>query len=194
MLRFVAVKPVDLLKHAKSAPEKLSLEAHREAILVLRSKGYTWRDIAQFLGKRGISADHTSVYRLVAKTKEKKSSMNTTTSIAPTAIAYQKALSSIVISDQQRVMLKAHYHALNRSITYTELAKAANYEDYSVANLQYGQLGRTLGEAVGYEFDARPGEKFYSSSIGMPNSYTSGHFQLVMHHELAKAIQLLGWF
>ena len=120
-----------------------------------------------------------------------------TTSIIPTAAAYQKALSSISISDQQRAMLKARYHSPNRSITYTDLAKAAGYSDYGAANLQYGQLGLILGEAVGFEFvdaDARPGEKFYSSSIGMPNPYTSGHFQLVMHHELAKAIAALGWF
>lgn len=191
------MKPADLLKQAKAAPEKQSLAAHSEAVLVLRDKGYTWREIAQFLGERGISADHTSIFRLVSKTKEKKTKMPTNTSIPVTAADYQKALSSIAISDQQRAMLKAHYHALNRSITYTELAKAANYADYGAANLQYGQLGRSLGEAIGYEFDefgARPGVKFYSSSIGMPNSYTSGDFQLVMHHELAKAIQSLGWF
>ncbi len=96
-------------------------------------------------------------------------------------------------------MLKAHHDAPNRSITYTQLAKAAGYETYDGANAQYGALGRTLGEAVGFDFvdsDTRPGQKFYSSAIGFPNPYSEGHFQLVMHHELAKAIASLepNWF
>jgi hypothetical protein len=108
---------------------------------------------------------------------------------------YQKALKEINISDKQKLMLEAHYKATNRSITYTELAKAAGYDDFTVANIQYGKLGRLIGEAVGFEFinsDKDSDRKFYSSSIGMPNSYTEGDFQLVMHHELAKAIKKSG--
>ena len=186
----------EILSQANSAPNKLSLEAHRDTILVLRDKGYTWREIAKFLDERGVSADHTSVYRLVSKPKKKPNNMNTTNQF-PSSEVYQKALTTISISEPQRAMLNAHYDSLNRSITYTKLAEAAGYADYGAANLQYGQLGFNLGEAIGFDFidsDTRPGEKFYSSSIGMPNSYTSGHFQLVMHHELAKAIQSLGWF
>ncbi len=106
---------------------------------------------------------------------------------------YQKALEKISISDKQKLMLEAHYKATNRSITYTELANSAGYDDFTVANSQYGKLGRTLGEAVGFEFvNLDSDRKFYSSSIGMPNSYTEGDFQLVMHHELAKAIKKSG--
>jgi len=94
-------------------------------------------------------------------------------------------------------MLRAHYNKQNRSITYTELASAAGAANHGAANLQYGQLGRDVGEAIGFEFiDAgdRPGERFYSSALGMPNPYTEGEFQLVMHHELAKALEQLNWF
>jgi hypothetical protein len=106
---------------------------------------------------------------------------------------YQKALKEINISDKQKLMLEAHYKATNRSITYTELAKAAGYDDFTVANNQYGKLGRLIGEAVGFEFVKLDKDRtFYSSSIGMPNSYTEGDFQLVMHHELAKAIEKSG--
>lgn len=111
--------------------------------------------------------------------------------------AYEKALQKISITDKQKLMLKAHYEAPNRSITYTQLAQAAGYDNHAVANRQYGQLGRDLGEAVNYQFadaENRPGEKFYSSSIGMPNAYATGDFQLVMHHELSKAIQNLQMF
>ena len=190
------MNPSDLLKLAESAPDKSSLEAHRDAILVLRDKGYTWREIALFLSEKGVSADHTSVYRLVTKPRASKPKMNTTITIPPAA-SYVKALSSITISPEQRKMLNAHYHAHNRSITFTELAKAASYPNYGSANLQYGKLGTSLGEALGFKFDeftADPGTKFRSSAIGMPNNYTSGEFQLIMHHELAKALQELAWF
>lgn len=197
MLLIVAVNPYELLKLAEAAPEKAGLEAHRDAILVLRDKGYTWREIANFLSQKGVTADHTSVYRLVTKPRVSKPKMNTTIPI-PSAASYVKALSSITISPEQKEMLEAHYNAPNRSITYTDLAKAAKYTGGNDgANLHYGKLGRSLGEALDFKFDeftATPGVKFYSSSIGMPNSYTSGEFQLVMHHELAKALQELAWF
>jgi hypothetical protein len=108
---------------------------------------------------------------------------------------YQKALEEISISEKQKLMLEAHYKAINKSITYTDLASSAGYDDFTVANSQYGKLGRLIGEAVGFEFvnlDKDGDRKFYSSSIGMPNSYTEGDFQLVMHHELAKAIKKSG--
>lgn len=110
---------------------------------------------------------------------------------------YKKALGEVLISESQWTMLKAHFEAPNRSITYTQLAESAGYDDYAVANAQYGKLGRAIGEAVNFTFaepDTRPGEKFYGSAIGMPNPYTTGEFQLVMHHELAKAIQDFDFF
>ena len=197
LLRIVGVNPSELLKLAKSAPEKSSLEAHRDAILVLRDKGYTWREIALFLSEKGVSADHTSVYRLVTKPRAIKPKMNTTITIPPAA-SYVKALSSLTIHPNYRKMLKAHYLAHNRSITYTELNKAAGYkEGNDGANLQYGIFGGMLGDALGFKFDefsTAPGTEFRSSAIGMPNNYTSGEFQLIMHHELAKALQELAWF
>jgi len=185
------MKPRNILDEAKTAPLKGSLETHREAIVLLRAKGYTWREIADFLNERGVETDHTKVYRLITKSKTRRTAVT-----IPNAEAYKQALQTIKISDKQRQMLKAHYEQLNRSITYTALAAAAGYDDYEVANRFYGQLGRDLGEALNFEFvdaESRPG-KFYSSSIGMPNAYTTGDFQLVMHHELAKAIDQLHWF
>jgi hypothetical protein len=186
------VKSDRILDDAQSAPTKGTLEAHREAILLLRSKRYTWREIAEFLAERGVQTDHTKIYRLINKAKTR-----TPLVTIPNADAYKKALTQITVSDKQKLMLKAHFQAPNRSITYTELAASAGYDDYVVANRQYGQLGRDLGEAVGFQFvdaETRPGDKFYSSSIGMPNAYTTGDFQLVMHHELAKAVEALHWF
>ena len=188
------MKTKQLLNDAKSAPSKVSLEAHREAILLLREKGYTWRDISDFLAERGIHADHTKIYRFFNKPQSKQRNQEMK---VISAKEYESALKTISITDKQKLMLKAHFEAPNRSISYTQLAEAAGYEDYAVANRQYGQLGKDIGQEVGFQFadsESRPGEKFYSSAIGMPNSYTTGDFQLVMHHELAKAIAALGWF
>ena len=189
------MEPSKILKEAKSAPDRRGLEVHREAVLVLREKDYSWRDIAEFLTERGVQTDHTKVYRMFNKPKKRKTTMIT----IPPATEYKLALSQIKkeITDNQRAMLIAHFEAPSRSITYTQLAAAMGSEKHTDANLQYGNLGAALGEALqkGFEFadsDDRPGEKFYSSSIGMKNAYAEGHFQLVMHHELAKAIAELG--
>ena len=114
----------------------------------------------------------------------------------PSAEAYMQALQSIEndISENQKTMLKAHYNAHNRSITYGDLAASVGYDSYQPANAQYGNLGYKIGAALGFDnWRHDDGTEFHSSAIGMGNQYTAGEFQLVMHHELAKAIADLGW-
>ena len=48
------------------------------------------------------------------------------------------------LSTAHLAMLKAHYRAADRSLTATELAKAAGYSGYASANLQYGLMARNL--------------------------------------------------
>jgi hypothetical protein len=61
----------------------------------------------------------------------------------PTAAEYKIALRAIKISENQRKMLEAHFRAHNRTLTYTQLAKAAReeYDSNKPANSQYGKLG-----------------------------------------------------
>ena len=191
----MSVKRDEIQKDAKSAPDKRGLEAHREAIVLLREKEYTWREIAEFLSERGVQADHTKVFRMFNKPKKTKTTMTNQEIPIPAASDYKRALTSIEINEGQKAMLEAHFKSHNRAITYTELAEAAGYDGYKSANLHYGNLGKKLGEELNFEFwHHEDGTKFYSSSIGQGSSYTAGHFQLVMHHELAKAISELGWF
>jgi hypothetical protein len=116
----------------------------------------------------------------------------------PTANQYVDALKAITISDMQREMLMFHYKAHNRTVTYTELAKAAGYDSYKTANLHYGKLGAALGERLKMPFvplnTNDPDIPFYSSAIGTAKKYEGVEYMLIMHHELAKAIQTLGWF
>ncbi|RVT93148.1 hypothetical protein [Sphingomonas crocodyli] len=63
----------------------------------------------------------------------------------------REALKQIRPSDSQRLMLEAHIAAADRVLTATQLALAAGYDDYVVANGQYGSLGRALAEEMEWE-------------------------------------------
>lgn len=192
---------------AEHGRDKDDLSNHIETIAVLRNKRHTWRKIAKFLSERGVEVDHTKVYRFAKANEEKinriaNRSVNMTKSnqaVVPTANEYAEALNAIKISPAQKQMLTAHYLAHNRSITYTELANAAGFDSHVAANSQYGKLGRELGEKLEFKFlkSKTRDEPFYSSAIGADNpNIPDEHeeYQLVMHHELAKALDKLGWF
>ena len=58
-----------LLQEALEAPVKVQLEDHRAAVEALRTKGYSWREIADFLSERGVNTDHTRLYRTFGAAK-----------------------------------------------------------------------------------------------------------------------------
>ena len=181
----------DIYKDAEKADDKRGLEPHFDTIQLLRKKGYSWRDVAAFFVERGVSTDHTKVYRQYKKLK----TMNTYKN--PSVEEYVNALKNIQLNEQQRDMLKAHYNSHQVTITYTELAHAAGYDDYSAANSQYGKLAHILGDAAGYEFResrVRKGELFYGSAVGYEKESSGEEFELVMHPELIKAITKLELF
>lgn len=198
----------EILKDALVAKGKgENLADYIETIAVLRDKRWTWREISQFLNDRGISVDHTKVYRFAVANEEKinqilNRSVNMSKSnqtVIPSSEEYINALNSIKISDAQRKMLAAHYKAHNRSITYTELANSAGFDKHVSANRFYGELGRDLGENLGFKFSKSKVRDayFYSSAIGSDNPnipQEDEEYQLIMHHELSKALDKLGWF
>lgn len=202
------MKSVDkMLKDALAEPAKDDLSEYLEVIAVLRGKRNTWRDIAKFLSDRGVAVDHTKVYRFAVANEDKINQFanrginmsKSNQAVVPTSDEYVDALNAISISPAQKKMLGAHYKAHNRSITYTELANAAGFDKHIAANSQYGSLGRELGEKLEFKFlkskvrDAY----FYSSAIGADNPNIledDEEYQLIMHHELAKALDKLGWF
>lgn len=61
--------PVDfLLLDAEKEPTRVALPSYIQVIEVLREKkGFSFREIAEWLSKRGVEADHNSVYRLYTK-------------------------------------------------------------------------------------------------------------------------------
>ena len=60
----------ELLAAAKAATAKVRLEEYREVVQELRGKGFTWREVADFLTERGVTTDHTWVYRTFGKKKK----------------------------------------------------------------------------------------------------------------------------
>jgi hypothetical protein len=198
---------IDLLAVARSAPPKDSLDAHLTAIVELRAKGYTWREIATFLTDNGVPTDHSKVFRLVAKHQRLES--ETAAFQVPASAEYLKGLKGLDakgrVSAAAKAMLGRHFLAHNRTVTYTQLAQAAATAgrrdaagaSHRTANSTYGKLGRALGEAIDMSFAPdEHGNPFYSSALGLANPMTpaGAEFELVMHHELAKAIEQLGWF
>lgn len=181
--------PREILREALSLPDKDALSPHLAAICALREKNYSWRDIADFLRARGVETEHTKVFRLYTKHRSQVMSI-------PDAHTYADGLRAIKLTAAQSQMLQFHYRAHNRTVTYTELAKATGSADHRTANSAYGKLGRMLGEAIGFTFPIAGdrGEPFYSGSIGIDAPRTAtNEYRLMMHHELAKAIDLLGW-
>ncbi len=189
--------PEEILQEAKRTREKDSLAVHEKAIRTLREKKYSWRDIAKFLCDRGVETDHSKVFRFVQKIGRLKMDARPEF-VVPTAEKYVQALKEINMSDIQRKMLAFHFHAHNRTATFTELAKAAGYDTHSVANLHYGGLGNVLGNYLGIAFDTLddddPESQYRSSAIGTAKKYDKKEWTLIMHHELAKAVETLGWF
>lgn len=68
----------------------------------------------------------------------------------PCAEEVREAFSQVSMNKAQEAMLTAHLASPGHILTATELAQAAGYKDYSVANSQYGMLARRLAEELGY--------------------------------------------
>jgi len=196
----------EILKAAELVQSRVVLDDYYPVVVKLRDKGLAWREIAGFLKSHGVETDHSKVFRMFCKAEQIKAFA------VPSAHAYAQALSALEAKGQinaaAKAMLAHHYKAHNRTVTYTQLAQAAADRDESksvtdkvthkTANLVYGKLGRLLGETMNMQFapaDDRGG-LFYSSSIGFENPLVvpGMNFELVMHHELSKALDTLGWF
>jgi transposase-like protein len=57
--------PPELLFHeAEQEPDFRTLSAYADSIGMLRTKGFSYREIAEWLSQRGIHVDHNAVYRV----------------------------------------------------------------------------------------------------------------------------------
>lgn len=59
--------PQGMLEEANDEVNQRELAEYSESISVLRHKGLSYREIAEFLTKRGVYADHNAVYRVYTR-------------------------------------------------------------------------------------------------------------------------------
>lgn len=100
------------------------------------------------------------------------------------------------VNPQQMAMLRAHYQSGGRAVTMRELATAAGYADYKMANLQYGNLAKRLYTAMGFPkpISPRSGNEYWI--LGLGEFTDRGEYGLemncVMRPEISEALELVG--
>lgn len=107
----------------------------------------------------------------------------------PTADRYAAAFRAIITSpaDGQVRLLRAHYHAPQRTVTAKELARLIGYTRYSVVNAQYGRLARLVGEQLDYNPEP---ERLGTLVLFQKRD---GEWHWLMRPEVAHALETLGW-
>jgi hypothetical protein len=56
--------PEFLFREAEQEPDFRTLSAYVDSIRMLRGKGFSYRDIADWFSERGVDVDHNAVYRV----------------------------------------------------------------------------------------------------------------------------------
>jgi hypothetical protein len=103
------------------------------------------------------------------------------------------------LPDTHFAMLRAQCRAADATITATQLATAAQYENYNAANLQYGTLAMNVVTALGYTPEERhaDGSPCWWTTLSYSNEdqaeETTGHFQFIMRPELVTALREMRW-
>ena len=65
-----------------------------------------------------------------------------------TSREFKRALAQITPTDKQKKFLQAHYRAVGRVATTTNLKVAAGYKSYGAVNLQYGGLAKRIAKIL----------------------------------------------
>jgi hypothetical protein len=105
---------------------------------------------------------------------------------------------SPAITKPQWDMLDAHLAAHDHILTATEIALAGGYANYGAANIQYGQLGRTLAEELEWEPPIVDGVRTWTSALATgtgqdgsagPDPSAKGHWRWKLRKEIVEALQ-----
>ncbi len=107
---------------------------------------------------------------------------------------YLEALRSLKIGAHDAAMLRAHANATDRTLTATELAKAAGYCKYGCANLHYGGFGHEVADFLGLQPEkSEDGTPLWMSILAHAWKETgkSDKWRFTMHSEVAAALRIL---
>lgn len=151
----------------------------------------TWRNLGYRLGQH--FGDQTPVqidgaFDVLAGLYEVQRAQNLALKVAPSPEQYVAAFCKLGhVSDSQIRMLRLHYHAPARSITASQMARAIGYGHYSLANSQYGRLGRLVGNQLEYN----PMKERLGTLVTFEKR--QGEWHWLMRPEVAQALEILGW-
>lgn len=112
--------------------------------------------------------------------------------IYPTIEEYINAFRAIepYMSENQKAMLKYHYHAPNQTLTMTELAKSVGYASYRGGNLQYGRLGQLLCAELDWAYGVAISILVWFTH---PSKTPNRQWHLTLHPEVSVALEKLNW-
>lgn len=106
----------------------------------------------------------------------------------PAAGRYAAAFRAVSgLTDRHFQLLRLHYHATERTVTAKQLAELVGYSSYHVANVQYGRLGRLVGEQLDYN----PEPERLATLVTFDKR--SGEWHWILRPEVAQALESLGW-
>lgn len=126
------------------------------------------------------------------------------TSAQPIATSEQFKTALLAVRDKNLpashlAMLRAQCRAQDSTITSTQLASVADYENYNAANLQYGTLAFNVASAIGFVPQAKrsDGSPCWWTTLSYTNAdqaeESTGHFQFIMRPELVLALREMKW-
>jgi putative restriction endonuclease len=108
--------------------------------------------------------------------------------VAPSADSYTLAFRTLgTLAESHFSMLRFHYSAPARTVTATQMAHAASFRHYGVANLQYGRLGRRIGKVLNFYPTTMPVDVLVTQS--KPGS----EWLWTMRPQVARALEQMGW-
>ena len=64
---YIRKTPKGMFEEAEGEADQRELADYRDTISLLRQKGFSFREIGEFLTKHGVFADHNAVYRIYTK-------------------------------------------------------------------------------------------------------------------------------
>lgn len=98
------------------------------------------------------------------------------------------------ISDKEEKMLLLNYFSPSHTITSELMASAMGWPNFNSANLHYGTFASKVAKIMGFVPPNREYAISFFADFNLPESgQDHGHWQWIMHSELAEAINLLGW-
>ena len=112
----------------------------------------------------------------------------------PSVASYVRALKSLSLSDRHRALLAFHFRAHRHTATASHLAKFVGYKNYRDIDLQYGKLGKRLGDALGAPYRPPAGvQASYAIATFIPPDEDHPDWEWKMHGPLAEALRELKW-